>query len=72
MKDLFLTCSHILEDGEDVVIITIIDQEGSVPRTAGSKMLVCRDGTTVGTIGGASSKPKQSAWRRKFSEADRR
>jgi xanthine dehydrogenase accessory factor len=52
MKDLFLTCSDLLESGEDIVMITIIDQEGSSPRTAGSKMLVRRDGTIYGTIGG--------------------
>jgi xanthine dehydrogenase accessory factor len=52
MKDLFLTCSDLLESGEDIVMITIIDQEGSAPRTAGSKMLVRRDGTICGTIGG--------------------
>jgi xanthine dehydrogenase accessory factor len=52
MEDLFLTCSNLLEDCEDVVMISIIDQEGSAPRTAGSKMLVLRDGAIVGTIGG--------------------
>ena len=52
MKDLFLICSKLLEDGEDVVMITIINQEGSAPRTAGSKMLVRRNGVIVGTIGG--------------------
>ncbi|TAL39300.1 MAG: XdhC/CoxI family protein [Spirochaetes bacterium] len=52
MKDLFLACANLLEAGEDVVMITIIDREGSGPRTAGSKMLVRRDGAIVGTIGG--------------------
>ncbi len=52
MKDLFLECARLLEDGEDVVMITIINRKGSAPRTAGSKMLVRRDGTIEGTIGG--------------------
>jgi xanthine dehydrogenase accessory factor len=58
MKDLFLTCANILGNGEDVVMITIIDQEGSAPRTAGSKMLVRRDGTIFGTIGGGMFEAK--------------
>ncbi len=52
MKDLFLTCATILEAGEDVVMVTIINREGSAPRTAGSKMLVRPDGSIEGTIGG--------------------
>lgn len=52
MKDLFLTCLNLLEKGEDVVMVTIIDQNGSAPRTAGSRMLVRRDGAVAGTIGG--------------------
>jgi xanthine dehydrogenase accessory factor len=52
MKDIFLTCSKILGSGEDVVMVTIIDHDGSSPRTAGSEMLVRRDGDIVGTIGG--------------------
>ena len=52
MKDLFHACANFLEDGEDVAMVTIINREGSAPRTAGSKMLVRRDGSIVGTIGG--------------------
>lgn len=52
MKNLFLTCLNLLEKGEDVVMVTIIDRSGSAPRTAGSRMLVCRDGAVEGTIGG--------------------
>jgi len=42
----------VLERGEEVVLATIFVQEGSAPRTAGTKMAVLRDGTSVGTIGG--------------------
>ncbi|MBP7737684.1 MAG: XdhC family protein [Spirochaetes bacterium] len=52
MKDLFHACADLLEYGEDVAMVTIVNQEGSAPRTAGSKMLVRRDGSIVGTIGG--------------------
>ena len=52
MEDLFMACANLLESGEDVVMISIIDHEGSAPRSAGSKMLVRRDHTIFGTIGG--------------------
>lgn len=52
MKELYNTCARLLAGGEDVVMVTIISQSGSAPRTAGTKMLVRRDGSFVGTIGG--------------------
>jgi len=41
-----------VEAGEAVVLATVIDTTRSVPRHAGSKMLVFADGRTLGTIGG--------------------
>jgi xanthine dehydrogenase accessory factor len=52
MRELYNTCAGLLAGGEDVVMATIISQSGSAPRTAGTKMLVRRDGSMVGTIGG--------------------
>lgn len=40
--------------GEAVALATITHVTGSIPRHAGSKMLVRADGTIVGTIGGGS------------------
>jgi len=40
--------------GGPVVLATIIDTEGSVPRHAGTKMVVAADGTSIGTIGGGT------------------
>lgn len=34
------------------VLITVIRKEGSAPRGPGSKLLVCQDGSTCGTVGG--------------------
>ncbi len=34
------------------ILATIISRKGSAPREIGTKMLICKDGTTVGTIGG--------------------
>lgn len=40
------------EGGDGIVLVTVIGTQGSVPRHAGSKMLVHADGRTLGTVGG--------------------
>lgn len=40
--------------GAPCVLVTVISTQGSMPRHAGSKMLVNADGTTIGTIGGGA------------------
>ena len=40
------------EIGKPVILCTIIETQGSTPRHEGSKMLVFKDGSTMGTIGG--------------------
>lgn len=40
--------------GEPVALATVIHTQGSMPRHAGSKMLIRADGTTIGTIGGGA------------------
>lgn len=40
--------------GEPVVLVTVISTQGSMPRHAGSKMLVKADGTILGTVGGGA------------------
>ncbi len=42
----------VLEKGQSLVLATVVAQSGSSPRTAGSRMLVYQDGTSMGTIGG--------------------
>jgi len=42
----------ILERGEDLALATVISKSGSAPCLAGSKMIVQRDGSSLGTIGG--------------------
>jgi len=54
MRKLFHTVLETLEKGEDGVLVTIIASSGSTPRGAGSHMLVRRDGSTEGTIGGGA------------------
>ncbi len=52
MSKLEQTLCQLLEKGESVVLATILSQVGSTPRTAGTKMLICSDGKSIGTIGG--------------------
>jgi xanthine dehydrogenase accessory factor len=40
--------------GEAVALATVVSAQGSVPRHAGSKMLVRQDGLIVGTVGGGA------------------
>lgn len=41
-------------DGVPVALATVIETNGSMPRHAGSKMVVYEDGTIVGTVGGGA------------------
>ena len=41
-----------LEQGEFLALATIIERSGSAPRHAGAQMLVTRDLSVLGTIGG--------------------
>lgn len=52
MKKLFRQALQILQKGEDIVIGTIIKRQGSAPREAGTKIVIKKDGSFIGTIGG--------------------
>jgi len=52
MKKLIQHICASLNDGEDLVLVTISSQSGSTPRLAGAKMIIHRDGRISGTIGG--------------------
>lgn len=52
MVKIFKDVLQLLEQGESVVLATILASYGSTPRTAGSKMIIRRDGSIMGTIGG--------------------
>ncbi len=43
---------HLLERGEPFVLATLIDAHGSTPQKVGARLLIRKDGTTVGTLGG--------------------
>lgn len=42
----------LLEQGEDFVIAKVVDTAGSTPRKKGAWLLMKKDGTTAGTVGG--------------------
>jgi len=44
--------NQAIDSGSPVVLCTVVNTRGAVPRHAGSKMLVFRDGRTEGTVGG--------------------
>ncbi len=51
---LFKEIARCLEMGEPIVLVTVTRSEGSSPRTMGARMLVYRDGSILGTIGGGT------------------
>lgn len=50
MKQLFEEMKQILEQGDDLVLVTVIAGSGSTPRGAGARMIVRKDGTTLSLI----------------------
>lgn len=50
--DLVRTALAAIDRGESVVVATVVETRRSVPRHAGSKMLVFADGRSMGSIGG--------------------
>lgn len=52
MKDIYESINHLLKSKEDFVLATILKKAGSAPREEGAKMLIRRDFSIIGTIGG--------------------
>ena len=55
MKQVYDDILNAITDVRDFVIVTIVSTSGSTPRKTGSRMLVFRDGKTIGTIGGGKT-----------------
>ena len=47
-----------IEAGRPVALATIVETRRSVPRRAGTKMLIFSDGETAGTVGGGAMESK--------------
>lgn len=54
MHAIFAKLLYEMEKGRDTVLVTIVGDQGSAPRGAGSQMLVSPGGRAVGTIGGGA------------------
>ncbi|MBP2637628.1 MAG: xanthine dehydrogenase [Firmicutes bacterium] len=52
MKKLYQSLLDLLTAGESVVLATIFHSSGSAPRSAGAKMIVRKDSSIIGTVGG--------------------
>ena len=52
MLEIYQELARLLSKGEPAVLATVISSEGSAPREAGAKMLIRKDGTSIGTVGG--------------------
>ncbi len=52
--DIYQKITELRSSGKSVALVTVIKTSGSVPRDAGSKMIVLGDGKIEGTIGGSS------------------
>ena len=52
MEAIFREAEHLLQQGDPFVIATVVRIEGSVPQEPGAKLLVRKDGSGVGTVGG--------------------
>jgi len=52
MLEIYQEIINLISKGEPAVLATVISKHGSAPRNAGAKMLIKRDGTSLGTVGG--------------------
>ena len=52
MKEVFHEAVNLLEQGDPLVVATVVRTKGSTPQKPGAKLLVRKDGSGVGTLGG--------------------
>ncbi len=52
MKNIFQEALNLLNCGESFALATILERHGSAPRSIGARMIVRKDGSIIGTIGG--------------------
>jgi len=58
MEDIFEIISELKKTGKPMALAIITKTDGSAPRKPGAKMIVCKDGKTVGTLGGGDLENK--------------
>ena len=52
MNSIFEKLFELEKNGTSAVLCTVINSHGSTPRSSGSKMIVYKDGSIFGTVGG--------------------
>ncbi len=58
MRNLIEEIIRTLESGEEIILVGITHSSGSAPRTSGARMLVKKDGSIGGTVGGGALEGK--------------
>jgi xanthine dehydrogenase accessory factor len=58
MEDIFEIISELKKTGKPMAMAIVTKTEGSAPRKPGAKMIVCKDGKTIGTLGGGDLENK--------------
>lgn len=58
MEPIFERLWKISKSGETAALVIVIKTEGSAPRKAGAKMIILKDGKTIGTMGGGELEEK--------------
>ncbi len=54
VQSVFESILQLIQRGERGALATIVSARGSVPQVVGARLLLKRDGTTVGTVGGGA------------------
>jgi xanthine dehydrogenase accessory factor len=54
MTEMYQEIADLLSRGEKAVLATVVNSDGSSPRKPGAKMLVHKDGSIAGTVGGGT------------------
>ncbi len=52
MKEFYKERLELLENHESFVLASIFDSQGSAPRTTGARMIIRKDASIIGTVGG--------------------
>ena len=52
MKEFYKERLELLKSGENFVLASIFDSQGSAPRTTGARMIIRENGSILGTVGG--------------------
>lgn len=58
MKDVFENISDLVKTGQTAALAVVVKTKGATPRKPGAKMIVLRDGKTIGTMGGGDLERK--------------